>query len=83
MFLKRLRVQCFGKDIRVLFSRLDISQADDAAVDGVPNDVVFDVDVPCPPAAETVVCHFNGSLIVLVKKDPGVSGWCHKIFHLS
>ena len=45
---------------------------DNAAVDGFPDDVVFDVDLSGPSATKAVIRHFYCALIVLVKRDRAV-----------
>lgn len=51
--------------------------ADCGVADGVPNDMVFDVDVPCPTAAEHVMWHLNSALVVSFERNPGVGGRCN------
>lgn len=60
-----------------------VFHVDHAVVDGVPNDVGFEVDVSCPSAAEPVVCDFNSALIVVVKRDPDVRRPRHEFLYLS
>jgi len=73
MSFERFHVQCLREDLRVLLFGAHVLYIHYPAFDCVANDVVLDVHVPRPLAAEAIFCHLDHSLVVLVDLELSTS----------